>query len=122
MNPGITFGLMLIGLLLYAGGIFALFYYTYSLAKGKIGSSTIIGYIYEENKNPKSYYRILALYLVTGVIFLFLSIGLLVFSLYMIVGLIGSLVILFLLLFVTIFLTVNIRKKYKKFLESKNRV
>jgi hypothetical protein len=30
MNPGITFGLMLIGSLLYVGGIFSLFYYTYS--------------------------------------------------------------------------------------------
>jgi len=120
MNPGITFGLMLIGLLLYAGGIFVLFYYTYSLPKGKIGAPMMIGYIYEKNKNPKSYYHILALYLVNGVLFLFLSIGLLVYSLYTIVGLIGSLVILFLLIVVTIFLTVNVRKKYKKFLENKN--
>ena len=120
MNPGITFGLMLIGLLLYTGGIFALFYYTSSLVKGKTGSPQYIGKIYEENKNPESYYIALAIYLVAGVLFLFLSIGLLMFSSYMIVGLIGSLVILFLLIVVTIFLSVNIRKKLKKFLENKN--
>jgi len=120
MNPDITFGLMLIGLLLYVGGIFSLFYYTYSFVKGKTGSPRYIGLIYEEKKNPNSYYSALAKYLVFGVLFLFLSIGLLMFSSYMIVGLIGSLAILFLLIVVTIFLTVNIRKKYKKFLENKN--
>lgn len=109
------------GLFCYVFGVLILYYWTYAQVEGRIfwiwpfltieknKDYTLFGFSLWESSVLR--------WLWFGILLLAFGVGLLVFSIYSIVELFGSIVILFFLITVAIFLSVNIRKKLKKFFE-----
>jgi len=122
MNLDLSSLIMIIGLLLYLGGLVGLYFYTIYLVTERTFS--ILGKNLEINKDSKLwglnlYDMRVGGFFAYGIFYLSGGIVLLTFLSYMIFGLIGAIVIFFLLIVLTKFLAVDIRKKLKKFVERK---